>query len=99
MNVLAASFAMLCSLAASLVSADALAADGTIFFTGEIVLSTADPGIHTVAIPDGIAPQHTSAEQSLPLDAEFELLDYYADYMDESGIARAQLTLQTAAYE
>ncbi|HEY5850619.1 MAG TPA: hypothetical protein VIT62_07645 [Lysobacter sp.] len=99
MNVVAASLAALFGLTASLMCVDAFATDGTITFSGEIVVSTTDPDHRVAPPPDEIAPQRTTAEQSLPLAAEFELLDYFADYMFERGIARSQLTLQTDAYE
>jgi hypothetical protein len=35
----------------------------------------------------------------MPLEARFELLDYFADYMQERGKTRSQLTVKTNAYE
>jgi hypothetical protein len=96
MNVLAASAVLL----SSLVTLGATyASDGTIYFSGEIVLSTVDPRLQPPRTPDALVPHHTTALQPLPLESRFELLDYFADYMRERGTERAQLTVKTDAYE
>lgn len=96
MNVLAASAVVL----STLVTLGAThASDGTIYFNGEIVLSTIDPHIQAPRNPDGLVPRHASALRPLPLEAQFELLDYFADYMQERGTARSRLTVKTVAYE
>lgn len=99
MNLLAASVVALCSVAINGMPMDASAADGTIYFNGQIVLSTVAPEQSAVRLFDEHRPLHSMDTQSLPLKAEFELLDYYADYMSEQGVARTTLTLQTSAYE
>ncbi|UNK49227.1 hypothetical protein MNR01_16105 [Lysobacter sp. S4-A87] len=99
MKTVAASVVALCTVAINAMSVDAFAADGTIYFNGQIVLSTEAPDHPATLVSDEIHPRRSMAEQSLPLEAEFELLDYYADYMDERGFSRTQLTLQTSAYE
>ncbi len=96
MNVLAASALVLSSL---VTPGATLASDGTIFFSGEIVLSTTDPRSQAPRAPHDLAPQHTTALRPLPLVARFELLDYFADYMRERGTARSQLAVKTIAYE
>lgn len=96
MNVLAASAVTLSSLATL---GATHASDGTIYFSGEIVLSTIDPRLQVPLVPDGLVPRYTTALRPLPLEAQFELLDYFADYMDERGTARSQLSVKTDAYE
>jgi len=97
MKFVAASVVALCSLAIGPVQA-ASATDGTIYFNGEIVLSTMAPEESTAPIFHSM-PQHSMVRKSLALEAEFDLLDYYAEYMVERGVARTRLTLQTSAYD
>jgi hypothetical protein len=98
MNVLAASVVVLSCLPTSLAS-DAYASDGTIYFSGEIVLSTIDPLPHAPRAADGPVPIRSTALRPLPVETQFELLDYFADYMSERGTARTQLSMKTDAYE
>ncbi len=98
MNVLAATALVVSGLATGLTLGTACASDGTIYFSGEIVLSTVDPRPQAPR-EDGLRPRHTTATRPLPQEARFELLDYFADYMRERGTARTQLSVKTAAYE
>jgi len=95
MNALAASAVVMSSLAASVVHAS----DGTIYFSGEIVLSTIDPRRQALRAPDALVPHHTTALRPLPRESQLELLEYFADYMHERGTLRSQLTVKTDAYE
>lgn len=99
MNLLAASVVALCSLTIHGMSVDAFAADGVIYFHGQIVLSTMAPDRAETKMLNQNQPRHSLARQSLPLKAEIELLDYFAGYMRDRGVAQTQLTLQTSAYE
>jgi hypothetical protein len=99
MKVLAAIVVAMSSLATNLAPGTTYASDGTIYFSGQIVLSTLDPRLQAPRDPKGLVPRHATALQAMPLEARFELLDYFADYMQERGKTRSQLTVKTNAYE
>ena len=99
MNVPAASVMALSSLISIVAPVDAIASDGTIYIKGAIVQPTMDPARSTTRKTEGDEPRHATSARPLPLKLELELLDYYAQYMHESGVAQAQLTLRTSVYE
>ncbi len=99
MNFAAGSALALSSLVLSAMPLAVSATDGTIYFSGQIVLSTVAPDQAATPILDRVSPRRSMALQPLPLEAEEGLLDYFAEYMHGQGIARRQLTLQASAYE
>ncbi|QSX76484.1 hypothetical protein HIV01_008445 [Lysobacter arenosi] len=99
MNVPAASVMALSSLVSIVAPVDAIASDGTIYIKGAIVQPTMDPTRSTTRKAEGDEPRYSMRDRPLPLKLELELLDYYAQYMHEFGVAQAQLTLRTSVYE